>query len=149
MRSLFILVLVALAPLVSPASARVMETGDAAIVRQVSPAVVNIAEWKVRPGTQPNAAPRRVRVYASGFIIDPSGIVVTNKHVVDGAISMHVIFSDGSHAPAHLLAAAAMIDLAVVKIDIDHPLPALKWANSDALQVGDPVLTIGDPLGLG
>jgi serine protease Do len=149
MRSLFVLALVALAPLVSPASARIMERNDAAIVRQASPAVVNIAEWKMRPGTQPNEAPRRVKVYASGFIIDPSGITVTNKHVVDSAISMHVIFSDGSRAPAHLLAAAAMSDLAVVKIDIDHPLPALKWANSDALQVGDPVLTIGNPLGIG
>ena len=148
-RGVFVIALVALAALVPPASARVMEMSDAAIVRQVSPAVVNIAEWKVRPGTQANAPPRRVKVYASGFIIDPSGIVVTNKHVVDGAISMRVIFSDGSSAPAYLLAAAAMIDLAVVKIDMDHALPALKWANSDALQVGDPVLTMGNPLGIG
>ena len=62
---------------------------------------------------------------------------------------MHVIFSNGDRAPARLLAAAAMTDLAVLKVDVDHPLPALKWANSDALQVGDPVLTIGNPLGLG
>jgi serine protease Do len=142
-------VLVALASLGSPASARVMEAGDAAIVRRVAPAVVYIAEWKVHPATEPNQAPRRVRAYASGFIIDPSGIVVTNKHVVDDALSMHVIFSNGDSAPAHLLAAAAMTDLAVLKVDVDHPLPALKWANSDALQVGDPVLTIGNPLGIG
>ena len=62
---------------------------------------------------------------------------------------MHVIFSDGGRVPAQLLVAAAMLDLAVVKVDVDHPLPALKWANSDALQVGDPVLTMGNPLGIG
>ena len=76
--------------------------------------------------TQPDQSPRRVKVYASGFIIDPSGIVVTNKHVVDGALDMHVIFSNGDRAPARLLAAAAMLDLAVLKVDVDHPLPALE-----------------------
>ena len=62
---------------------------------------------------------------------------------------MRVIFSNGDRVPARLLAAAAMIDVAVLKVDVDHPLPALKWADSDALQIGDPVLTIGNPLGLG
>ncbi len=148
-RIVFVLVLAALASLGHAASARVMEVGDAQIVRQASAAVVNIAEWKVRPATQPNQPPRRVKAYASGFIIDPSGLVVTNKHVVDGAIAMHVIFANGDRAPARLLAAAAMLDVAVLKIEADHPLPALKWADSDNLQVGDPVLTIGNPLGLG
>ena len=90
-----------------------------------------------------------IKVYASGFVIDPSGIIVTNRHVVDGALNMHVIFSNGDRVPARLLVAAAMIDLAVLKVDVDHPLPALKWADSDVLQIGDPVLTIGNPLGLG
>jgi serine protease Do len=62
---------------------------------------------------------------------------------------MHVIFSNGDRAPARLLVAAAMLDLAIVKVEADHPLPALKWGDSDALQVGDPVVTIGNPLGLG
>jgi serine protease Do len=79
-----------------------------------------------------------------GFIIDPSGIIVTNKHVVDGALNLIVVFSDGNRAPARLLAAAAMLDLAVLKVDAGRPLVALTWANSDALQVGDPVLTIGN-----
>jgi serine protease Do len=126
-----------------------MEMNDAEIVRRVKSAVVNIAEWKVHPATHPNEAPRRVRVNASGFIIDPSGIVVTNKHVVNDALNMQVIFSNGDRLKAHLLAAAAMVDLAVLKVDLDHPLPALKWADSDRLQVGDPVLTIGNPLGIG
>jgi serine protease Do len=131
------------------ASARTMETNDAAIVRKAAPALVNIAEWKVSSATEPNQPPRRVRVYASGFVIDPSGLIVTNRHVVDGAIETHVIFNNGERAAANLVAAAAMLDLAVLKVDLGHPLPALKWGNSDALQVGDPVLTMGDPLGLG
>jgi serine protease Do len=126
-----------------------MEPNDATIARQATPALVNIAEWKVRANTDPNQPPRRVRVYASGFVIDPSGVIVTNRHVVDGAIETHVIFSNGERAPARLLAAAAMLDLAVLKVDVGHPLPALKWGDSDKLQVGDPVLTMGNPLGLG
>ena len=126
-----------------------METGDAAVVKQASPAVVNIAEWKVHTPTRPGQSPRRVKVYASGFVIDPSGVIVTNRHVVDGALDMRVIFSNGDRVPARLLVAAAMIDVAVLKVDVDHPLPALKWADSDFLQIGDPVLTIGNPLGLG
>ena len=149
MRIVSALAFIMLAFLGSQASARVMEIGDAAIVRQVGSAVVNIGEWKVHAATQPGQSPRRVKVYATGFIIDPSGIIVTNKHVVDGALEMHVMFSNGDRAPARLLAASAMVDVAVVKVDVDHPLPALKWGNSDKLQVGDPVLTIGNPLGLG
>jgi serine protease Do len=150
MTSTRVLLTLAIVALVgAPASARVMEMSDAETVRMASPAVVNIAEWKARPGTEPDQSPRRVRVYASGFVIDPSGIIVTNKHVVDGALEMHAIFSNGDRAPARLLAASGITDLAVIKVDVDHPLPALKWADSDRLQVGDPVLTMGNPLGLG
>ncbi|HME26398.1 MAG TPA: trypsin-like peptidase domain-containing protein [Acetobacteraceae bacterium] len=149
MRILFVLTFITLTLLASPAPARLMETGDAAIVQQVSPAVVNFSEWKVRAAMQPDQPPRRVKVYASGFVIDPSGIIVTNKHVVDGALNMHVIFSNGDFVPARLLVAAPMLDLAVVKVDVGHPLPALTWGDSDSLRVGDPVLTMGNPLGIG
>ncbi len=73
--------------------------------------MVNIAEWMVRPATQSDQSPRRVKVYASGFIIDPSGIIVTNKHAVDGALAEHVIFGNGDRVPARLHVAAAMLDL--------------------------------------
>ena len=79
---------------------------------------------------------RRVKVFGWGFIIDPSGIVITNKHVVDGAISTKVILSDGNQFPAKVLGIAAMLDIAVLKIDAGHPLPVLKWGNSDKLKVG-------------
>ena len=109
MRKLFVVnfaAFVALGLLCSSALARMMETGDAAIARQAMPAVVNIATWKVHPATAPNGSPRRVKVYASGFVIDPSGIIVTNKHVVDCGLEMHVIFPNGDRAPVRLLAAA-------------------------------------------
>ena len=78
-----------------------------------------------------------MKTYGSGFIIDSGGIIVTNKHVIDGALDIKVLFSDGDRVPAKLVAVAAMLDLAVLKVDVDRPLPVLKWGNSEALQVGD------------
>ena len=111
--------------------------------------MVNISTWKLRQPTKPGETTRRVKTYGSGFIIDPSGIIVTNKHVIDGALDIKVLFNDGDRVPARLVAVAAMLDLAVLKVDVDRPLPVLKWGNSEALQVGDRVLAIGNPLGLG
>lgn len=138
-----------LAPASMHALARTMETVDVSVVHKATPAVVNIAIWKVRPPANPGDTPRRVKAYGSGFIIDPSGIIVTNKHVIDGALDIKVLLSDGSIVAGRLLAAAAMLDVAVVKVDVDHPLPVLKWADSRALEVGDSVLAMGNPLGLG
>jgi serine protease Do len=126
-----------------------METVDAVIARKAMEAVVNISTWKVRPAANPGDPPRRVRTYASGFIVDPSGIVVTNKHVIDGAVDIKAVLNNGDRVSARILATAAMLDLALLKVDFGRLLPALKWGNSEDLQVGDPVLTIGNPLGLG
>lgn len=141
--------LIAMPGTTAPAFARAMETGDASIARQATPAVVNISTWKLRPADKAGDPPRRVKTYGSGFIVDPTGIIVTNKHVIDGSISVKVLLSDGNSVVANVMAAAAMLDLAVLKIDVGHPLPILKWGDSDALQVGDPVLTVGNPLGIG
>lgn len=139
-----------IAPLAgSPVFGRSMESGDAAVAQKATPAVVNIAIWKQRPPTKPGESPRRVKTYGSGFIIDPSGIIVTNKHVIDGALDIKVIFSNGDRATGKLAAVAAMIDLAVVKVDVKQPLPVLEWGDSEDLHVGEPVLAIGNPLGLG
>ena len=73
-------------------AARVMESGDAAVARKAMPAVVNISTWKVKLPEKEGDSPRRVKTYGSGFIIDPSGIIVTNKHVIDGAIDIKVTF---------------------------------------------------------
>jgi len=131
------------------ALARVMEYGEAAVAQQAMPAVVNISTWKLRPPANPGEPSRRVKTYGSGFVIDPSGIIVTNKHVIDGALSITIVFDDGERASGKLLAVAAMLDIAVVKVAVAHPLPSLKWGDSKTLHVGDPVLTIGNPLGLG
>ena len=112
--------------------ARAMESGDAAVAQKATPAVVNISTWKC--GSRPSLAspPRRVKTYGSGFIIDPGGIIVTNKHVIDGALDIKVIFDNGDRVTGKLVAVAAMLDLAVLKVDVDRPLPALKWGNSEA-----------------
>src|SRR6516162_2680095 len=132
----------------TPALARVIETGNTAAQKAI-PAVVNMSVWKLRKSATAGEAPRRVKAYGSGFVIDPTGIIVTNKHVIDGALDIKVILDDGDRLTAKLLGVAAMVDLAVVKVDAGRPLPALEWGDSGALRVGDPVLTIGNPLGLG
>jgi serine protease Do len=119
------------------------------VAQTATPAIVNIALWKLRPPTKAGDPLRRVKVYGSGFVIDPSGIIVTNRHVIDGALNIKVIFDNGDQLKGDLLGAAPMLDIAVVKVHVDHPLPALRWGDSNALRVGDSVLTIGNPLGLG
>jgi serine protease Do len=131
------------------ALARSMEIGDAAAVRRTAPAVVNILTWKMPASDQPGGLPRRVKSYGSGFVIDATGVIVTNKHVIDGAMDIRAVFSDGSVVPAKLLAASQLIDLALLKVDVGRPLASLAWGDSDALQVGDPVFTVGNQLGLG
>jgi serine protease Do len=131
-----------------PAFPRVVESADAVVAAKAMPAVVNIAVWKLLPPEQPGGAPRRVKAYGSGFIIDPSGIIVTNHHVIASALDIKVIFLNGDRVNGRLVAIAPMTDLAVVKVDVDQTLPALKWASSEIL-VGDGVLAIGNPLGFG
>jgi serine protease Do len=132
-----------------PAFGRAMEPGEAAILRQVAPAVVSISVWKVRASDQPGEPSRRVKTYGSGFIVDPSGIIVTNQHVIDNAIDVKAVLIDGTRVSAQVVAASPMTDLAVLKIEVGHPLPSLTWGDSETLEVGDPVLTLGNGLGLG
>src|SRR5215472_18287869 len=103
-----------------PALAGRSDTADAIVAQNATPAVVNIATWKMRPPAEAGAPPRRVRTNGSGFIIDPSGIIVTNKHVIDGALNITVLFSDGGRVRATLIAVSAFIDLAVLKVDVDR-----------------------------
>jgi len=85
----------------------------------------------------------------SGFVIDPSGLIVTNFHVVEDAFEITVTFSDGTHLPGKTLSASRIADLAIVKVEPDHPLAAAHWGNSDLLQVGDQVFAAGNPFGIG
>jgi putative serine protease PepD len=83
----------------------------------------------------------------SGFVIDPNGYLLTNNHVVADAITIKVMLNDGREFAAKILGRDASYDLAVLKIEATG-LKALQFGNSDKVQVGDPVIAIGSPLGL-
>jgi len=84
----------------------------------------------------------------SGVIVSPSGYILTNNHVIEGADEIEVILNDSRHARARVIGNDPDSDLAVLKIELDK-LPVIVLGNSDALQVGDPVLAIGNPFGVG
>lgn len=94
------------------------------------------------------SAPRPAQALGSGFIIDESGIIVTNNHVVADADTLNVTLKDGSEFKAKLLGTDPKTDLAVLKIESDAKLPTVRWGNSDKLRVGDPVFAVGAPFGL-
>ncbi len=121
------------------------------VLTRVLPAVVNLSVIKVEAMTPSGGemAARRLRFFGSGFIIDPSGIIVTNRHVIQGAVQITASFADNTQARASLIGAAGLADLAVLKVDVGHKLPALRLADSDRLRIGDVVLAIGNPYGLG
>jgi serine protease Do len=85
----------------------------------------------------------------SGFIIDPSGIVVTNNHVVAKSAKVEVVLQDNSRYPARVLGRDPRTDIAVLKIKADKPLPYVAFGDSSAAQVGDWVIAVGNPFGLG
>jgi len=100
----------------------------------------------------PDAGTIRQRSLGSGVIVDAKGYIVTNRHVVEKADRIRVKLQDENPAsPGHdakLIGMDQETDLAVIKIDLDHALPAAKLGNSDGMQVGDWVLAIGSPFGL-
>jgi serine protease Do len=85
----------------------------------------------------------------SGFIISADGMVVTNYHVIEGADSVVVYLSDGTRLPARIIGEDSGTDLAVLKVAAGHPLPFVRFGDSDTAEVGDWVMAIGNPFGLG
>jgi len=85
----------------------------------------------------------------SGFIIDADGIIVTNNHVVDNATSIKVTLDDGTELPAKLVGVDPKADLAVIKVDSTARLPTVAWGDSDKLKLGDTIIAIGNPFGIG
>ena len=85
----------------------------------------------------------------SGFIIDASGFIVTNNHVVDGADKISVTLADGSSFDGKVIGTDKKTDLALVKIDAGKSLPFVQFGDSDKARIGDWVVAIGDPYGLG
>ena len=92
---------------------------------------------------------RRSNSLGSGFVIDPSGIVVTNNHVIGDANDISVIFSDGTRLKAEIIGKDSKVDLAVLRVKSDKPLKAVPFGDSDNIRPGDWVMAIGNPFGLG
>jgi len=100
-------------------------------------------------GQQPGQQPRKMRGQGSGFVITPDGQIVTNNHVIDGADKITVKFQDDTKEyVAKVIGRDRETDLAVIKIDVKRQLPVLRLGDSDAIQVGEWVLAIGNPYGL-
>ncbi len=172
----FLLALV-LAPARPIEAAQAGPPGFADLVAKVAPAVVNIATRKVAsarpegpsfpqipPGSpfeeffkeffdrdreQQQQQQRRSFSLGSGFIIDPEGYVVTNNHVIADADEISVVFNDDKEIPAKVVGRDPKTDLALLKINGDKPFPFVEWADSDQVRVGDWMLAIGNPFGLG
>src|ERR1700681_1694851 len=100
-------------------------------------------------GDNPERAPRRVNSLGSGFIIDPSGLVVTNNHVIADADEINVILNDGTKLPAELVGKDSKSDLALLRVHTEHPLKAVQFGDSDKLRLGEWVIAIGNPFSLG
>ncbi|SRR5579862_1801430 len=153
---------------------RMLESGApfsfADLVERVSPAVVTITAIEQETAADQQAQlddlpapfkdlfnqfnqgrqlqPRKAVSMGSGFIIDKSGIVVTNNHVIDGAKKITVKMPDGRSLDAHLIGTDAATDVAVLKIKSDKPLPTVDFGDDRQLRVGDWVVAVGNPFGL-
>jgi serine protease Do len=104
-----------------------------------------------QPGENPNRpnTPRRQNSLGSGFIIDPSGVVVTNNHVVSDADEVTVILNDGTRLKAEILGRDTKVDLALLRVKPEKPLTAVQFGDSDKLRLGEWVVAIGNPFSLG
>jgi len=105
-------------------------------------------QFNRRRGEQ-DERPRRAQSLGSGFIIDATGLVVTNNHVIEGADTITVTLFDDQTYDAELIGRDTKTDLALLKIQGDRKFPFVSWGNSDKMRVGDWVIAIGNPLGLG
>ncbi len=136
----------------------------APLVKATSPAVVNVyAARQVRGrsafggdpffdqffGEDFNGPPRMQSSLGSGVIVDPSGIIVTNNHVIADADEVKIAFADGREFECKILLKDDRLDLAILKVNTREQLPVLQLANSDDLEVGDLVLAMGNPFGVG
>ncbi|MEO0400468.1 MAG: Do family serine endopeptidase [Pseudomonadota bacterium] len=129
----------------------------APIVEKASPAVVNIFTTRRvdRSTGDPffdrffGLQPRAQNSLGSGVIVSPDGVIVTNNHVIENMTEITVVFADRREFDANVLLTDPQTDLAVLRIDAGEPLPFLEFANSDAAEVGDLVLAIGNPFGVG
>ena len=141
----------------APASAGEMRLSFAPVVKRAAPAVVNVfsrrvVRQQVDPFWQMFVQPRTgvEQSLGSGVLVRADGLIVTNHHVIDGGQDIQVVLSDRRQFPAHVLLDDARADLAVLKIDTKgERLPVIALDDAADIQVGDLVLAIGDPFGVG
>jgi Do/DeqQ family serine protease len=151
-------------PEMVPESREQMQLSFAPLVRQTAPAVVNVyAERVVQSRTPFSGDPfferffgqqmphrsQRQSSLGSGVVIDPSGVVITNNHVIEGADQIRIAFSDGREFASEIILKDETVDLAVLRIQSDETFDSLPMGDSDAVEVGDLVLAIGNPFGVG
>lgn len=103
--------------------------------------------FKGQGGSGPQS--RKVESLGSGFVIDPAGYIVTNNHVIEGADDIEVNFANGSKLKAKLIGTDTKTDLALLKVEPKKPLTAVPFGDSRAMRIGDWVMAIGNPFGLG
>jgi serine protease Do len=152
-----------------PAHGRNGPQSFAPLAKRVTPAVVNISALVERPaGTNPAAQPnpldemmrrfgdtnrsppaRRATSMGSGFLIDGNGTVVTNNHVVENAREIAARTQTGKTYRARLIGRDAKTDLAVLRLDATERFASVPWGDSDRIEVGDWILAVGNPFGLG
>jgi Do/DeqQ family serine protease len=151
-----------------PSSANELRLSYAPVVQRAAPAVVNVYAAKMvtvrnplfddpifrrffgAPDGRGGPGEQVQRSLGSGVIVDPSGLVVTNNHVIEGADQVKVSLSDRREFEAEIVLKDSRSDLAVLRIKAQNErFPALEFADSDALQVGDVVLAIGNPFAVG
>jgi serine protease Do len=102
-----------------------------------------------QPRGQQPPQQRRGQSAGSGFVIDPSGIVITNNHVIGDANDITVIFNDGRRLKAEVVGKDPKIDVAVLRVRSETPLKSVRFGDSDKARIGDWVMAIGNPFGLG
>ena len=120
---------------------------EADLVAAVMPSFVNIYNRGVASGAETDGVARIQDEVGSGFVVDESGIILTNRHVVEGAYALFVTLNDGTHVPAKLLGKLLTFDLALIKVDVGRPLQVASLGDSDRLRLGDHVVAIGNGLG--
>ncbi len=96
-----------------------------------------------------DSEPHRINSLGSGFIIDPSGLIVTNNHVIEGADEINVILNDGTKLKAELVGKDPKSDLALLRVHYDKPLKFVKFGDSGQVRLGEWVIAIGNPFSLG
>ncbi len=142
-----------------------MQLSFAPLVKVTSPSVVNVYAARQVQGGQSmfggdpffeqffgqdfSGPPRMQQSLGSGVIVDPSGLIVTNNHVIADADEVKVALADGREYDSIVILKDARVDLAILKIKPTAPLPAMPFADSDQIEVGDLVLAMGNPFGVG